>query len=60
MGLILQWRDDVTTVVPTEVIKHFIQDYDENGAHTGMLGFFSLSIFYIVFGSCNHCFYLCF
>ncbi|KAG5543072.1 hypothetical protein RHGRI_015980 [Rhododendron griersonianum] len=36
VGLILQWRDNVTTVVPTEVIKHFIQDYDENGAHTGL------------------------
>ncbi|KAF7140763.1 hypothetical protein RHSIM_Rhsim06G0024600 [Rhododendron simsii] len=36
VGLILQWIDDVTTVVPTEVIKHFIQDYDENGAHTGL------------------------
>ncbi|XP_058220672.1 protease Do-like 9 [Rhododendron vialii] len=36
VGLILQWIDNVTTVVPTEVIKHFIQDCDKNGAHTAL------------------------
>lgn len=42
VGMILQHQDDKVGVVPTESIKHFIQDFDKNGAYTGMFGFLNL------------------
>ncbi|XP_058198024.1 protease Do-like 9 isoform X2 [Rhododendron vialii] len=36
VGMILQHQDDKVGVVPAESIKHFIQDFDKNGAYTGL------------------------
>ncbi|KAF7121138.1 hypothetical protein RHSIM_Rhsim13G0038400 [Rhododendron simsii] len=36
VGMILQHEDDKVGVVPAESIKHFIQDFDKNGAYTGL------------------------
>ncbi|KAF7120826.1 hypothetical protein RHSIM_Rhsim13G0033800 [Rhododendron simsii] len=36
VGLKLQSKGNKSDFIPTEVIKHFIQDYDKNGAYTGL------------------------
>ncbi|KAI8523124.1 hypothetical protein RHMOL_Rhmol13G0049900 [Rhododendron molle] len=40
VGMAFQGTGSRTDVIPTQVIKHFIRDYDKNGAYTGMVGFF--------------------
>ncbi|KAI8523069.1 hypothetical protein RHMOL_Rhmol13G0046000 [Rhododendron molle] len=35
VGLKLQSKDNKSDFIPAEVINHFIQDYDKNGAYTG-------------------------
>ncbi|KAI8523025.1 hypothetical protein RHMOL_Rhmol13G0042500 [Rhododendron molle] len=36
VGLKLQSKGNKSDFIPAEVIKHFIQDYDKNGAYTGL------------------------
>ncbi|KAF7121198.1 hypothetical protein RHSIM_Rhsim13G0038200 [Rhododendron simsii] len=36
VGMEFQSEGDRSDVMPVEVIKHFIQDYDKNGAYTGL------------------------
>ncbi|XP_058197371.1 protease Do-like 9 isoform X2 [Rhododendron vialii] len=35
VGMAFQGAGSTTDVIPTQVIKHFIRDYDKNGAYTG-------------------------
>lgn len=37
VGMIFQHLYNNVDVVPAESIKHFIQDYDKNGAYTGRI-----------------------
>ncbi|KAG5543073.1 hypothetical protein RHGRI_015981 [Rhododendron griersonianum] len=36
VGMKFQSNEDESDVIPAEVIEHFIQDYDRNGAYTGL------------------------